>query len=562
MTRSSPLGRILATAYVWAPCLVVVAFAAPSIDYMLPSYYCHLGESYQPLRALSFFHSLGTGFHKYGPMPNFLLAPGYALSMGYWWLTGTFANPSGEFPYGLRDPLHQISFLLLQGRALFLVLFVGLFASLLVSLREATSNRMAIALAFLFCVGTNYSALSFAAFTRPDGPMLAFLGASLGVYLRILYNGLTVRRGVWLSLLAVFAISSKENAGPVYLLPYLGLGWVVARECREDPARRAPLIRAVLSTLGTGVASYLVLNVVYAPATWVARISHWLAGSGADSAVWGGVSSGEMSASGFAIYLAETFLNTLGPGGTVVVGATLLALAITRPPRSVLLLLPFASVLFLSLIPLGYGSDYFTSVATVALVPPVAVGLAEIHARATARWQHSVLGAVVSVALVVNLVFANFAWLRLDGLYQRVLERTLLEDPPGEASISLGEFYPEIPGKSRLVWLGYRVDPRSLQQIIDSEPALRPDRIYLSSGMRGFIEDALSQPARAAMLRAEGFDVASWKGIEPLGYRLSRVAETSTPAWFFFDWMPAVKLWKGLSPIYVYRRDGAEPHDS
>jgi hypothetical protein len=40
---------------------------------------------------------------------------------------------------------------------LFLAVFVGLFAWMLASLRAVTSNRTAIALAFLFCVATSTS---------------------------------------------------------------------------------------------------------------------------------------------------------------------------------------------------------------------------------------------------------------------------------------------------------------------------------------------------------------------------------------------------------------------
>ena len=118
-----------------------------------------------------------------------------------------------------------------------------------------------------------------------------------------------------------------------------------------------------------------------------------------------------------------------------------------------------------------------------------------------------------------------------------------------------------VPGKSRLVWLGYRVDPRSLQEIMDAEPDLRPDRIYVSDGQRGFLEDALSQPARAAMLRDEGLDVASWNGFEALGYRLHATFQTGTPSWFFFDWMPAVQLWREVTPVLVYRRVDGDADD-
>lgn len=548
-------GRLRETAWVWIPAVVVVGLAAPSIDFMLPAYHSHLGENYQPIKALRFFASPATDFHKYGPMTNFLLAPGYALSLGTWWLSGSFSNPSGDFPYGFERPLEQISFLLIQGRVLFLLLFLALFTSMLLWLRAATSNRRAIALAFLFCVGTNYCAVGFAANTRPDGPMFAFVGASLGLYVWILFDGLTPARGVWLSILAVCAITAKEVAGPLYVLPYLGLGWLASKEARDRPSQRPALVRAVAASLAAGVGAYLLLNVVYAPAGWLVRMSHWLGGSGADSAVWGGVGSGAMSRLDFGLFLLESFLSTLGPGGVVAVAAALGVLVIMRPPRWLLLLLPALSILGLGLLPLGYGSDYFTSVATVALIPPVAVGLAGLQALCgPAGLRRTVVNVGLALALAANVAFGTFAWHRLEGLFPRVVERALAEDPPGDASVSIPGPHPHVAGKSRLAWLGYRFDPRSMQQIIESEPGERPDRIYMSSGQLGFLEDARSQPARAEMLREEGLDLESWDGIESLGYELSRTVVTETPPWFFFDWMPAVDVWAKLSPVVVYER--------
>lgn len=547
--------RIRESAWIWLPMLVVVALAAPSIEYMLPSFESHLGENYQPLKALRFFSSPTTDYHKYGPMTNFLLAPGYALSLGYWWLSGDFADPSGDFPYGLERPLEQISFMLLQGRLLFLLLFVSLSIVSLRWLRDATPNRTAIAAAYLFCLGTNYCAMGFVANTRPDGPMFAFLLLSLALYVRILSRGLSVRRGVGLSLLAVFAISSKEVAATVYVMPYLGLGWLELARWRSRPEERVNVQRTVVATLASGVGAYFVLNTIYAPAIWWERMNHWLGGGGTDSEIWGGLGSGAMSQLGFAVFLFESFLNTLGPAGLLAVVVALAVLLIRRPEMWLLSMLPFLSVLGLGLIPLGYGSDYFTTVATVALIPAVALGFAGLWEwiRPGSIGRPLVL-AVLAIGLGLNFMMGTFAWHRLDGFFMRVVERELAVDPPGRASIAIPEPHPHIPGKSRLAWLGYDFDPRSIQQILDAEPASRPDRIYVSVGQVQFIEDALAQPARADVLQGEGLDISGWNGFEGLGYELEKRVTPATPAWFVFDGLPAVRLWAELRSVLVYER--------
>lgn len=555
------LGRLAAAAWIWAPVLVVVVLAWPSVDYMLPGYASHLGENYQPIKALRFFASPWTDYHKYGPMTNFLLAPGYALSLGGWWLTGQFGPPSSDFPYGFARPLEQISFLIWQGRVLFLLLFVGCSIAALRWGRDLVARRWALAAAFLFCVATDFIVMAFVANTRPDGPMFAFLLLWSALYARILVRGLTPARGVGLSLLAVFAITAKEQAATVFVLPYLALGWRVWRDAwpgaADDEARRA-LRRAVVGTLATGVVGYLLLNAVYAPAVWLERMSHWLTGGGIDAEVWGGVGSAAMTRLDFARILAATFLNTLGPAGIGVVSVAVATLVVRRPRYWLELLMPFASAVLLGLIPIGYGGDRFTAVATICLWPAVALGLVELAAVLRERPALRRAGAaLLAGALGVNLLFATFAWHRLDGLLHYAVEQHLAADPPGAARVAMPQMTPHVEGKSRLTWLGYAFDPRSLQQVIDAAPGDRPERLYVSAGLMGFLEDAEALPGRVEMLREHGLDLTTFEGFESLGYRLGDTITPQTPAWFVFDWMPVVRSWREGSRVQVYVRGDA-----
>src|SRR4051812_24781619 len=171
-------------AHIWIPCLVILILAAPSVTFMLPACEDYLDEIYQPLQALKFFKTHGTAFHKYGPLPNFLLAPGYGTSLAFWKATGSFAKPSENFPYGFKRPFEQMGFLILQGRVLFLLLGIGCFAYLAHTLRLVTTNRLAIAFAFLLCIATNYILVYSLPNPKPDAPMLAFAAAALAVYIR------------------------------------------------------------------------------------------------------------------------------------------------------------------------------------------------------------------------------------------------------------------------------------------------------------------------------------------------------------------------------------------
>src|SRR5262249_653709 len=93
--------------YLLVPCIFVAILAGPIVRFQLPNFESTITEEYQPVKALKFFSTRGTAFHKWGPVDNFLLAPSYAVSMGYWWLTGALDPPSTQFPYGFKAPLQQ-----------------------------------------------------------------------------------------------------------------------------------------------------------------------------------------------------------------------------------------------------------------------------------------------------------------------------------------------------------------------------------------------------------------------------------------------------------------------
>ncbi len=550
-------GRAARAAIVILPCLLVAILAAPTLPYMLPAFEDHASENYQPLQALKFYQSLGADFHKYGPMRNFLLLPPYGALFAWWWAEGSFGPPSSDFPYGFHEPLRQISALIFAGRALFLLIFLACSAYLLRSLQLAVASGAAVAAAFLIGAGTSHIAAYFAANTAPDGPMLAFALASLGTYTRILALGATPGRLVALSLLAVFSISSKELAGFLYLLPYLGLGAVLWREQRATPEGRRRSARLCALALSSGVGAYLLLDVVYAPGTWWLRMQHWLAGSGADPDVWLGIAPGESRSAAHLAIVAASVLGALGPGGLPLAGAAIAALCVRRPPGWLLSLLPSLSFVGFGILPLGYASDEFLAPAIAGLIPALAFGLDALErALAGRRALRAAWRIALVLGLAANAVYASFAWLQLESQYLRVAERILEARGPGTGAVNLLDLWPRVPGKTRLEAWGHPIDTRSIAELMDADPGARPDWILAERGLLVFLAEARSMPARAALLRAEnGIDSSRWSGVEALGYRLEEVVETPSPRWFPFDWMPGVAAVLERSPVHVYRRD-------
>ena len=327
-----------------------------------------------------------------GPFPNFVLAPAYALNLGYWHLAGTFSDPSDDFPYGLHEPLQQLGLMILESRVIFLTLGLVMIGFLAYSMHRIETNSLAIALAVFFCIATNFTVGGVLASARPDSPMIACTAGALALFLRIVSDGLTPGRAFWMSLFAVFAISSKENAATVFVLPYLGLAWTGWRSSRASSEASARFWKSIAVGLLTGVIGYAMLNIVYAPSVWWSRMQYWLAGPGI---------SGEISGAGSLMSPWDRFLiavnavtRNLGPGGVSVVAVALISGLWNRPKHFLLICLPAISALIgASRIP--YAGDRFYTTTVLCLAAPVAVGLSPLLARL-----RSIPGRALAIAIL------------------------------------------------------------------------------------------------------------------------------------------------------------------
>src|SRR5262249_32645171 len=134
------------------PCCLILAYTSPLLLFQLPNYESVIGEEYQPIKTLKFMATRGQAYEKWGPLENLLLAPGYAATIAYWAARGTFHDPSSTFPYGFRDPIHQLSWLILQGRLVYLLTACLCIRWLARKLLRLGATPVAVLGALLFCV--------------------------------------------------------------------------------------------------------------------------------------------------------------------------------------------------------------------------------------------------------------------------------------------------------------------------------------------------------------------------------------------------------------------------
>lgn len=440
--------------------LLLGLYALPGMVWYWPTGYDRM-ESYQPMQALKFFATLGHAFHKYGPMSNFVLAPFYAVTLLYWRLTGAFGKPAQSFPFGFSDPLLQMNWMVVEGRAVFLTLCLVSLYILVRRLGRLSPSQWlvgAVAVALL-ATDSYYSAI--AASTRTDALMMAFGGLLMAGYINAVYDGLTLRRGVWMALWTACALSSKELSYAMILLP---MAYLVVRSVRgRDPRLAAgwPLLCWTLVTAGTAMVAYGLMDVIYAPATWLARMRYWTSGEGLDPAIWANVSLGTNLRLGLLCALDH-----LGVGGALLTVVGLLALAISRPRHGLALAMPVLSFLLFGVARIHYTEIRYFLPLAITLPLPVLLGLEQVRLNLTKGGRRKLATVAVGLCVASNLVWGLWSDFMLDSIREVVMRRDILASPR-DRTYFIFNVVPQYPGMYSVSRDGYRMELRGFQQIVD-----------------------------------------------------------------------------------------------
>ncbi len=554
------LRHFLATkSFVWVPGLALLVAVAPCVTFLLPNTCDAINESYEPVKTLKFIYSRGQAVHKWGPLPNLIYAPLYSVPLGYWKLTGQIGPVSSTYPYGLTRPHEQLGTLILLGRLTVLLAGLGAIALLALELERACHAPWVILVVLTILAATAPETVIALANTKPDGLMLAFATAALAIYLRIVTEGLTLRRGVWLSVLAVCSLSCKELTAVLFVFPYLGLaidGWV---HLRNDRAAWSRFRRDYAGTVAAGVAAYLVLNVVYAPGAWVERM-RIVFGPLKDPAIW---APPDLTTSAYLSDALRGILDALGYAGTALLVLAVITTIVLRPPRIGLLWLPAGSHLVLTVLTAGYLPAYFFLPLAVAVSLPATLVGAELvrHLASPGRKTLALVGKAATLGLVLLAVWAGLSQslLYLAANSHAMLERYVSLHVRRSEVVYPVVLWPRLPGSSRLSYLGHQVEDRPLFAIMEAAPGERPHWLFLDKEAQVYLAEFKQRPARAAMWQEDtGFDYRKFDDPESLGYRLVDVVRPEVPAFCVPAFVPGRQLLLGRQ-LLVYRNTSV-PH--
>ncbi len=537
--------------------LIVGVLAAPSVTFLLPNTESMQVEDYQPLKTLKFFKNRGQSYHKYGPMTNFVLAPGYGASLAWWQANKDFENPNETFPYGLKRPLEQMTMLILQGRALFLVLGLLAIVWLMFQARLMTHSLGVLFAGGALLIATAPFLAQRLVVTRPDSLLFTFLAICLGLYLKMLYLGFSRGRVIAFAVFVICAITSKEIAGTILILPVLGVLWLAIRGIRAGAFTAGSAFVSLLLAAIIGVAVYALLNVVYAPDVWLERMKFWLYGWN-PSEIWSnGIAEGTETRLQVAGEMATEILSHLGVGGSLVTLIALPALILFRPSNWLLLLLPLLGYIFLSMVPLGYvpQPQYFITLPALLLLPVVA-GLAAIRNRLTFSGAGATTSFVIIGLLVLDSIHATFAWHGLNMRYHSLVHTYISENVDKQTRFGELMRRDAEPNRRYFDFKGYNFDRRGVGSLLDAtDPEDRPEIMIVERGLENWLNDAKGRPARAELIRREdGIDIAKWNGVEALGYRLDTEIIARTPRWYPFDFMRRIRWFQQQRSVRVYVR--------
>ncbi len=529
----------------WVPAVVLLLCVGPRLWFLLPSPREPFGEVYQPMRAIAFGQKLGQDFHKYGPVPNFILLPGFGVTFAWWWLTGTFSSPSNDWPFGLTDPVGQLGTLVFQQRTIGLLLAAGAVAWLAGGLMRMTGSKLAAMVTTLLVVVSNYHFAWDAGIASPDGFMLSFLLIALGAAARLIGNGPSRALGVTLGVAAALSFGCKENSGPILIGLCLVLIPLVGLRHGFDVGLRRSIVAAIVA----GIGCYLLTSVIYAPGIWWQRMDHWLFEGGLDSGIWGTWDSERQHV--WAVVRSLT--NNLGPTGVVLVPFLLIAGVLRRPTETSLLIIPGLIGLVVAYL-ISYTPDRFFTGGCVALSLPVAVGLSHLL-NVTPRRGRPALISLLLASITFSVWWSLITYHLANVNEQATVEHFALQTDP-QATKGYAIIYNNYPLLKRLAWLGHDIDLRSITHLGGED---RPELLYGSAGRVSMYDEAVTMPARAELYAREGdFDASIWKGIEALGYAPPERLRRKLPTWLPFGWMPLMRELRH-EDLLLYRRVELQP---
>jgi hypothetical protein len=362
--------------------------------------------------------------------------------------------------------------------------------------------------------------------------MVSLLICAFANYAAIVLDGITAGRAIRLGLFYVASVSCKELTSTTMFLPFLGLLVVAIGRWRSGGVEGRLYLRRLMMLVVSIPVFYLLLNVVYSPGTWKARIAY-VFGPLKDPHTWAAPGQTRLS------YLRDTgaaVFAAIGWGGVILLVLTL-ALTLRRPSKKLTLLwLPFLSHLLFTTALGGYMPPYFMLPMTPALALPAAYALHQLllpvleNPTWTRRMQVGL--AVLSIACCYVALSATMLF-RVSHPDEMARKAMLGQVRPGSTVnylkiMSVPRPFPT-PGPR-----GETIDRRPFYQVIEAPYSKRPEFALIPTDLEKWTMDIKDLPSRAEFVKLDtNYDYSNFKSFNSIGYDLSGTAVPAIPRWLF-----------------------------
>jgi len=220
-----------------------------------------------------FVRSAADWYAAYPVFHYLLLAVLYAPYLLFLKLTGGFAHPSAEFPFGFAHPETALGVLVGTGQMASLLMAAAT-VGFAYYIGRALGNRSAGVIAALAVMLTG-PMVYYSRTGNLDVPVQFWIAAGMFVGVHALQRGLNVRSGVALGLLAAASVATKDQAYGVWIPALLYLVVHHLRVPRVDRPNGPSRWRPVVALVGTGAAGYAVLSgLVFWPSRFALHLDY------------------------------------------------------------------------------------------------------------------------------------------------------------------------------------------------------------------------------------------------------------------------------------------------
>jgi hypothetical protein len=197
----------------------------------------------------------------------FVVSVAQAPYLAYLMLTGGMQSPTPEFPFGLKDPVGALQMLTLLGRSVSVLMAAGVVIAAYFFAQTLWGHLAGVVTALLTML--NYLMFYYSRTGNLDVPLLFWSSIGLVIFAKILVQGVTMRRAVWLGVFAGLAVATKDQA----VILFVPFALILLFPKFSGSPETSNYFRPLIAGLGVSIVVYLVATaIVFDPQRHIVHI--------------------------------------------------------------------------------------------------------------------------------------------------------------------------------------------------------------------------------------------------------------------------------------------------